>query len=156
MLGVSSSDSIDSAQFTYTISRVEGSDAVNASVPVGRIRCIQLVAASDPVDTRKTNDCILNGEGEVPRNAEYFGYSDILKSRQDVLDYGGRRLRRVLQYFLAWHCFFGWGRYRRHNFISLELLVTVLTAFCVKRIIGSRSVEVALRSGMPAEFERVP
>ena len=66
MLGVGSGDSIDSAQFADTVSRVESSDAVNASVPVGRIRCIQLVAASDPVDTRKTNDCILNGEAKSP------------------------------------------------------------------------------------------
>src|SRR5580693_5211473 len=93
MLGVGSGDAIDSAQFTYAVSRVESSDAVNASVPIGRIRCIQLIAASDPIDTRKTNDCILNGESEVPGNAEYFGYSDVLKSRQDVLDHCGRRLR---------------------------------------------------------------
>src|SRR5580700_5992356 len=97
MLGVGSGDSIDSAQFTYTVSRVESSDAVNASVPVGRIRCVQFVAASDPVDTRKTNDCILNGKGEVPSNAENFGYSEILEPRQNVVDYGGRR------------CFLCWG-----------------------------------------------
>ena len=97
MLGVGSGDSIDSAQFTYTVSRVESSDAVNTSVPVGRIRCIQLVAASDPVDTGKTNDCILNGKGEVAGNAENFGYSDVLKPRQNVFDYGSRR------------CFLCWG-----------------------------------------------
>src|SRR6476661_1183172 len=97
MLGVSSGDSIDSAQFTYTVSRVESSDAVNASVPVGRIRCIQLVAASDPVDTRKTNDCILNGKCEVPGNTENFSYSKILEPRQNVFDYGGRL------------CFLRWG-----------------------------------------------
>src|SRR6478752_2223588 len=96
MLGVGSRDSIDSAQFTYTVGRVESSDAVNASVPVGRIRCIQLVAASDPVDTGKTNDCILNGKSEVPGNAEYFGYTEVLKPRQNVFDYGGRRC------FLCW------------------------------------------------------
>src|SRR5580698_5565904 len=95
MLGIGSGDSIDSAQFTYTISRVESSDALNASVPVGRIRCIQLVAASDPVDTRKTNDCILNGKGEVSGNTENFGYSDVPKPRQNVVDYGGG-------------CFFSW------------------------------------------------
>jgi hypothetical protein len=66
MLGIGSGDSIDSAQFAYTISRVESSDAVNASVPVGRIRCIQFVAASDPVDTRKTNDCFLMGKAKSP------------------------------------------------------------------------------------------
>jgi hypothetical protein len=38
MLGIGSGDSIDGAQFAYTISRVESSDAVNASVSVGRIR----------------------------------------------------------------------------------------------------------------------
>src|SRR5580700_11547648 len=91
MLGVGSGDSIDGAQFTDTISRVESSDAVNASVPVGRIRCIQLVAASDPVDTGKTHDCILNGKGEVTGNAENFGYSDVLEPRQDMVDYSGRR-----------------------------------------------------------------
>jgi hypothetical protein len=49
MLGVGSGDSIDSAQFTYAVSRVESSDAVNPNVLIGRVRCIQLVAASDPV-----------------------------------------------------------------------------------------------------------
>src|SRR5580658_485737 len=91
MLSIGSGDSIDSAQFTYTISCVQCSDPVNASVPVGRIRCVQLVAASDPVDTGKTNDGILNGKGEVPGNAENFGYSDVLKPRQDMVDYSGRR-----------------------------------------------------------------
>jgi hypothetical protein len=91
MLGVGSGDSIDSAQFTYAVSRVESSDAVNASVPVGSIRCIQLVAASDPIDTGKTNDCVLNGKGEVAGDTEHFGYSDVLEPRQNVFDYRWRR-----------------------------------------------------------------
>src|SRR5580692_1818241 len=105
MLGIGSCDSTDSAQFADTISCVESSDAVNASVPIGCIRCIQLVAASDPVDTGKTYDCILNGKSEVPGNAENFGYSEVLESRQNVVDYGGRPClsccRRLMQ------CFFG-------------------------------------------------
>src|SRR5580704_13776300 len=91
MLGIGPGDSIDSTQFTYTVSRVESSDAVNARVPVGRIRCIQLVAASDPVDTGTTNDCILNGKSEVPGNAENFGYTEVLEPRQNVFYDGGRR-----------------------------------------------------------------
>ena len=66
MLGIGSSDSVDCAQFAYTISRVEGSDAVNASVPVGRIRCIQLVAASDPVDTGKPTIASSTGNAKSP------------------------------------------------------------------------------------------
>src|ERR1700747_3210498 len=90
MLGIGSRDSTDSAQFAYTISCVESSDAVNASVPIGCVRCIKLVAASDPVDTGKTYDCILNGKSEVTSNAENFGYSEVLESRQNVVDYGDR------------------------------------------------------------------
>src|ERR1700740_902252 len=105
MLGVGSGDSIDGAQFTYTVSRVESRDRVNASVPVGCIRCIKLVAASDPVDTGKTNDCILNGKSEVTGNAENFRYSEVLESRQNEVDYGGRRClsccRRLMQYFFG-------------------------------------------------------
>src|SRR5579862_5615732 len=66
MLGVGSGDAIDSAQFTYTVSRVESSDAVNASVPVGCIRCIQLVATSDPVDTRKPTIASSMGKAKSP------------------------------------------------------------------------------------------
>ena len=66
MLGIGPCDSTDSAQFADTISRVESSDTMNASVPIGCIRCIKLVAASDPVDTGKTYDCILNGKSESP------------------------------------------------------------------------------------------
>src|SRR5579863_320930 len=97
VLGVGSGDCVDSAQFAYAISRVEGSDPMNASVPVGRVPCIQFVAASDPIDTRKANDCILNGKSEVPGNAENFGDSDVLEPRQNVVDYSGRR------------CFLCWG-----------------------------------------------
>src|ERR1700752_2662060 len=97
MLGIGSCDSTDSAQFAYAICRVESSDAANASVPIGCIRCIKLVAASDPIDTGKTHDCILNRKSEVAGNAEYFGYTEVLKPRQNVVDYGGRG------------CFFGWG-----------------------------------------------
>src|SRR5580658_2125124 len=88
MLGIGSRDSTDSAQFAYTISCVESRDAVNASVPIGCIRCIKLVAASDPVDTGETYDCILNGKSEVPGNAKYFGYAEVLEPRENVLDDG--------------------------------------------------------------------
>ena len=40
---------------------------------------------------REERHCILNGKGEVPGNAENFGYSKVLEPRQNVFDYGGRR-----------------------------------------------------------------
>ena len=104
MLGIGSGNCVDSAQFAYTISRAKGSDPVNASVPVGRIPGVPLVAASYVVDTGKIYDGIVNGESEVPGNAEYFGYTEILKPRQNVFDYGGRR------------CFLGWSRLAQYSF----------------------------------------
>jgi hypothetical protein len=97
MLGIGSGDCVDRAQFAYAISRAKGSDPVNASVAVRRVPCIQLVAASYVVDTGKIYDGIVNGKSEVPGNAEYFGYTDVLKPRQHVFDYGSR------------YCFLCWG-----------------------------------------------
>jgi hypothetical protein len=91
MLSIGPSNSIDSAQFAYTISRVESSDPMNASVPVGRISCVELVATSYPVDTGKPHDGIFNWKRVVPGNAEYFGYSDVLEPGQNVFDDCGRR-----------------------------------------------------------------
>jgi hypothetical protein len=90
VLGIGSADSADCTQFADAISRVQSSDPVNATVPVGCIRGIQFVGASYPLDSRFTPDGVLYWEGKVSGNAEYFGYSDVLKSRQDVLDYGRR------------------------------------------------------------------
>jgi hypothetical protein len=88
MFGIGSRDSTDSAQFADTISCVESSNAVNASIPIRCIRRVKLVAASDPVDTGQTHDCILNGKSEVPGNAKYFGYAEVLEPRENMLDDG--------------------------------------------------------------------
>src|SRR5579862_2526616 len=89
MLSIGSTYSANSAQFAYTISCAEDSDAVSASVSIGRIRRIQLVAASYPVDARKCYDGVINGKSEVPGNAEYLGYTEVPKPGKNVLDYGG-------------------------------------------------------------------
>jgi hypothetical protein len=90
VLGIGSADSADCTQFADAISRVQGGDPVNATVPVGCVSGIQLVGASYPLNFRVTPDRVLYWESKISRNAEYFGYSDVLKSRQDVLDYGRR------------------------------------------------------------------
>ena len=51
---------------------------MSASVPVGRIRSIQLVAAPYVTGTGKIYDGIVSGKSEVPGNAEYFGYTEVL------------------------------------------------------------------------------
>jgi hypothetical protein len=59
VLGIGSADSADCTQFADAISRVQGSDPVNATVPVGCIRGIQFVGASYPLDFRVTPDGVL-------------------------------------------------------------------------------------------------
>jgi hypothetical protein len=84
ILGIGSADCADRAQFPYTISRAEGGDAVGTSVPVGRIRCIQLVAASYPFDTGTIYDGVINGKSKVPGDPKYLGNAEVLKPQQNV------------------------------------------------------------------------
>jgi hypothetical protein len=92
-----SGDSIDSAQFTYTVSRVESRDAVNTSVPVGRLRAFSsLQHPTQPIPGKPTIASSM-GKAKSPGNAENFGYTDVLEPRQNVFYDGGRR------------CFLYWG-----------------------------------------------
>jgi hypothetical protein len=66
MLGIGSANCTDSAQFAHAIGGIESSNSVNPRVSIGCVRGIQLVAASDPLDSGEIYDGILYGKAKSP------------------------------------------------------------------------------------------
>ena len=90
VLGISTANGTDRAEFSHPVGCVHRSDAVNTRISLSSISGIQFIATSDPFDSLKFHDGILHRESVVSGNSKDVGYSNGLKTRQNVFDYSLR------------------------------------------------------------------
>lgn len=94
ILRIRSADAADRAELPDTVGGAESTDAANARVAVGSVSGIQLVTASDVVDTRVLHDGVMDGKGVIARDSEDVIYPDVLEPPEHVLDYCLRHFLR--------------------------------------------------------------
>jgi len=68
VLRIRSCNSIESAQFTHPIGRIDSRDAFETSIAVSGIGRIQLIGTADPTKVLILTDRIVDGKGIVSRN----------------------------------------------------------------------------------------
>jgi hypothetical protein len=88
MLGIRSGNPVYRAQFANAVGGAKCGDALDAGIPVGRIGCIQLIAATNSAHFWIAANRVINGEGVVSGYSENIGDPDRPKSRKNVFNYG--------------------------------------------------------------------
>jgi len=86
VFGIGSGDAVDGAQLANAVGCAQGRNALDAGVPVGRIRSVQFVAAANPVHVGMVADRVIDGEGIVSWHSKDVGDPDRLQPRQYVFD----------------------------------------------------------------------
>jgi hypothetical protein len=88
VLGKGSGDAIQGTELTDTIGRAQGAESLDASVAIGGIRGIELIATADPAQLSAIANGVIHCEGIVARYAEDVANPKIMETRQDMLDNG--------------------------------------------------------------------
>jgi hypothetical protein len=88
VLGISAANAANRAELAHGVGGADCANATNAGVAVGRIGGVELVAASDPAQSRIGANSVIDGESKVSGDAEDVFHAEVMQARKHVLDYG--------------------------------------------------------------------
>ncbi len=70
MLGVGASNAVECAEFPHPVRGADRTHTLDAGVAVSSIRCVELVAATNPTHAPTLANRIADGKGKVTRHSE--------------------------------------------------------------------------------------